>query len=288
MKSIFSSIFSLLLGTAVSTAKADEPTPQVCSDAYTRAQALRDHGKLVEARDALRTCALPSCKNFIVKDCTAWLDAVETSLPTVVISVKDGAGADLFDVKVSIDGTPLLARLDGQAVPINPGAHTLYFELADRTRLDKRVLIKEGEHNRELEVVLKPSTAGDANGIGQRTSHGDSGPSVHSSSWKTVGWVAGGLGIAGLVVGTLFGVTAIGDKNSANCDAGNACDSGPLASAKRAALVADVGLIGGGALLASGLAFVVFAPSKDQTAGAIEVSPSLGANFAGLVVTGSR
>jgi hypothetical protein len=281
MKSILPATLSLFLATAVSTAKADEPTPQVCTDAYTRAQALRDQGKLVEARDALRTCARPSCKDFVVKDCVAWLDAVERSLPTVVISVKDGAGADLFDVKVSIDGTLLLARLDGQAVPINPGVHTVYFELADRTRLDKRILIKEGEHNREVEVVLKPSAAGDPSEIGQRS------PLTTPSPWRTVGWVAGGLGAAGLVVGTLFGAMAMRDKNSANCDAGNVCDSGPLASAKKAALVADVGLIGGGALLASGLALVFFSPSKDGTAGAIDVSPVLGANNAGLVVTGS-
>ena len=44
-------------------------------------------------------------------------------------------------------------------------------------------------------------------------------PSRSSSPWKTVGWVLGGVGLAGLGVGAVLGVIATEDKTRAHCDA---------------------------------------------------------------------
>jgi hypothetical protein len=136
-----------------STGRADD-TKKVCTDAYAQAQTLRDAHKLKDARDQLRICSQSTCTAFIVKECTTWLLEVEQGVPTVVVTAKDSVGADLVDVRVSVDGQLLTTKLDGQAVAINPGSRLLHFELADGTQLDRQVLVKEGEKNQEVAVVL--------------------------------------------------------------------------------------------------------------------------------------
>ena len=110
-------------------ALADEKA--ACLDASSKGQTLRDQHKLVEARQQLRVCAAGGCPSVVQTDCAAWLADVEKAIPTVVLAAKNGAGADLFDVKVSVDGQPLASRLDGQALPLDPGPHAFRFEGAD-------------------------------------------------------------------------------------------------------------------------------------------------------------
>src|ERR1700722_6588464 len=76
----------------------------VCVEASSRGQILRDEHKLVEAPDALRGRAAVGCPAIVQNDCAGWLAEVEKALPSVVASAKNGAGEDLFDVKVSMDG----------------------------------------------------------------------------------------------------------------------------------------------------------------------------------------
>jgi hypothetical protein len=107
----------------------------------------------------------------------------------------------------------------------------------------------------------------------------------------TVGWVAGAVGLVGLGVGTVFGVMAISDHDSAKCNAQNVCYSGPLNDARSAASVADVGLIAGGVLLAAGLGLVLFAPgggsSDEHPATTALIAPMLAPNGGGLTLGGT-
>ena len=278
-----------LLLCVASPALADDKS--ACVDAASRGQTLRDAHKLVEARDQFRVCAQRQCPSVVQQDCAGWLDAAERGIATVVVTAKTSAGADLVDVTVRVDGQPLLTKLNGDSVPMNPGQHTFHFELADGTQLDQPVVIKEGQKDQSVAVVLKragepstpppptggPSTAGSTGGGGQ----------AGGVPWKTVGWVVGAVGVAGLGMGTAFGVIAIGDKNSANCASDNLCESGPLHSARDAALIADIGIIAGGVLAAGGLALVLFSPSPGREAASVRVQPMVGANVQGLSMGGS-
>src|SRR5580704_15746858 len=82
---------------SVSALAADKAA---CLDASSQAQTLRDAHQLVEARDQLRICARQICPAVVQADCATWLDAVEKSLPTVVLTAKDGRGGDVINVKV--------------------------------------------------------------------------------------------------------------------------------------------------------------------------------------------
>jgi hypothetical protein len=95
----------------------------------------------------------------VQSDCARWLDEVEAALPTVVVTAKSGAGVDLVDVKVSVDGKLLVSKLDGQGVSMNAGPHTFHFEGADGTSLDQAVMIKEGVKNQPVVGVLGAAPA---------------------------------------------------------------------------------------------------------------------------------
>ncbi|HEY3817528.1 MAG TPA: hypothetical protein VGL81_10170 [Polyangiaceae bacterium] len=261
-----------------------------CLDASMKGQTFRDAQKLIEAREQFRVCAQARCPAVVQTDCASWLDSVEKSLPTVVITAKDGTGTPLFDVKVTVDGAPLTTSLDGRAVPMNPGAHKFHFELADGTSRDVEDVVTEGTQNQSVTAVLARPVAGPPPApqpppTPLPATPPPTSPAEGSSAWKTVGWVVGGVGAAGLVVGSIFGVVAMSDKSNAHCS-DNLCDSGPLASAKSAAKVSDVGLIAGGVLFAGGGALVLFAPGSGHGQVGLTVAPLVGANDGGVVVGG--
>jgi hypothetical protein len=273
-------VVSALLVASAHPSRADDKA--ACVDAASRGQVLRDQHKLVEARDAFRVCAGLECPAMVQKDCSGWLDAVEAGVPSIVISAKDAMGVDLVNVRVSIDGTPTLTSLDGQSMTIDPGTHTFHFELPDGTALDQQVVVAEGAKNKQVSVVLGRSSAPLASTI--PLSLATEAPPPGPSSWKTLGWVAGGVGLGGLVLGTAFGIVAISDKSSANCVA-SVCDAGPLSRARTAATVSTVGFVAGGALAVTGLGILIFAPRRRTSeAVVVRAAPVAGAARVGLVI----
>jgi len=228
---------------------------------------------------------------MVVQDCGGWLADVEKNLPTVVVTAKDASGNDLVDVRVTLDGQPLLAKLTGEALPVNPGPHAFHFEAAGGLTVDRQVLVKQGDKNQEVAAVLgAPATAAPA--APQPAPVAPTPPPAPASSsssgaWRTTGWVLGGLGVVGLGVGAVFGIVSMNDKSSAHCDANNFCDPGPLDSGRSAATGADVGFMAGGAMLAAGLVLVLLAPSGSDATGSLHVTPLVGTGSAGASIGGS-
>jgi hypothetical protein len=288
------------------SAMADDGTAPSCGDAYTQAQTLRNARKLVKARDALRVCAQPTCKDFVVKDCTQWLDEVQAGLPTVVAVAKDAEGNALPNVKVFVDGQPLAIDV-GRSIEVDPGPHTFTFQAADGTKTDKQVLIVEGEKEKLVTVTLgkpaepvapplptaaPPPTPPAASG--GPAPPGDNAPSTsasgHASSssfpWKTAGLVGAGVGVVGLGIGAVFGVNALSKKNDAHCDANNVCPDSSSANTLRdagsAATASTVFFVAGAVLAAAGVTVWVLNPG-----GTVKAAPTAGANSAGLVLMGA-
>ncbi len=273
-----------------------------CLDAASKAQTFRDLHKLVEAREKLRVCASAQCPTVVQTDCATWLAEVEQGLPTVVVTATDGAGRDRFDVKVTVDGQGPATALQGQALTMNPGPHTLHLEAADGATRDQQVLVKEGMKNQGVAVAIGTGKAGEGSEASQPA--GASAPSSSSAEhaggeaaakdgsvatdgpWRTVGWVTAGVGLAGVVVGGVFGVKAIADKNGAHCDSSNACDPGGLSDANSAATISTIGVVAGGVLLVGGVALVLLAPKRDSRV-ALTLTPRVGVRDAGLVLGGT-
>ena len=296
-------LLALLVPATLVTTFSHADDKAACLDAAKKGQRFKDNHKLVEAREQLRICAAAVCPAVVESDCATWLAEVDAALPSVVVTAKNGAGADLVDVKVSMDGQALVSKLDGHAVAMNAGPHTFHFAGAVGSTLDWEVVVREGEKNQAVAVVLGgavgapapapalpnaaaaapvPETPASAAAppSGVATPPDSSGS---SGTLKTVGWVLGGAGVVGLGVGTIFGVIAMGDKNAAHC-VNNVCDAGTTGGIKSSALVSDVGWIAGGVLLAIGAGFVLSGPSgrHEPTAG-LRVSPIITASGAGVV-----
>jgi hypothetical protein len=257
--------FASLVATiaAPRAARADEA---VCRDSYEQSQMLMKpqgtESTLLKAREALRTCMRSGCKDWIVADCSRWLAEVEARVPTVVFSARSSAGRDLLDVRVTTaSGEPIAPRLDGRAVEVEPGAQSFVFVAASGARIQKDVLVREGEKAQGVAATFEAPPAEQAKERTAAASEpGPRRPVSTSSSLRYVGYGLGAAGILGLGVGTVAGLQALSRKGEANCDASNACDGETLRDAHSAADVATAGFIAGAVLLAGGVALVLLAP----------------------------
>jgi hypothetical protein len=265
-----------------SPGEAAGPTAQECISTNELAIKARSEARLLDARDKLLACASLSCPGEIRAECERRLADVNAAIPTVVFDVRDAAGNDLIGVRVSMDGKPLAARLDGTAIRLDPGVHAFRFELDARAPVEKSLTIHEGEKARRETVVLgtaaQPATAPASTAGGE--------PSEPSSSpLRTVGWIVAGVGLAGLVTGAVTGVLAISDKGQASCDGqGYNCQAGPLSDSKTMAGISTGAFIAGGVLAAAGVGVVLFAPKGGARA---EVTATSGPGTLGLRLGGT-
>jgi hypothetical protein len=281
LRPVLATLTLSLTSLVATTASAQDPA--ACVASASKAQKLRNAHKLVEARAELRICAAGTCPAALQSDCVPWLAEVEKLLPGVVVGAKDDTGADLINVKVSVDGQPLLTKLDGQSIPIDAGAHTFHFEGPDGQTLDRDVVIREGDKGQTVAVVL-PRPGGAKPGAGPGAA---AAPESGSSTLRTVGWVVGGVGAAGVVVGLISGIVALSDKSSADCT-NNVCNPGSLSGLKTTSAVSTAGWVAGGVLLAGGAGILLFGPKGNSapTTG-VRLMPVLSAGGGAMVAGGS-
>jgi hypothetical protein len=279
-------------------ARADDKAQ--CFDAASQGQTLRDQHKLVDARAEFTICARTVCPKQVSKDCTGWLEQVERALPTVVLAARDEAGHDVLDVTITVDGKPFAGKLLGEAVPVDPGVHVFHFETASGAKGDQQLLVREGVKNQAITVTVAAApgpaptpTPTPTPGVpaspppAAPAAPDHETPATGAAPWRTIGFVAGGVGAAGLALGAVFGVLAMNHKNDAQCDATNACKPGPLSDARSAATVSTIGFVAGGVLAAGGVALVLWAPgARAPDTQALRLVPAVGARDAALLLTG--
>jgi hypothetical protein len=188
-------------------AAAADPTKQECVVANETAQDLQRAGKLVDARAQLLTCASSACPTAVRLDCADRLQAVEQSLPTVVLLPRDAGGGDAAGATLAIDGVAQSAVLDGTPVGVDPGTHTFTVTLAGRAPASVRFALKEGDRVRR-EIDLKAAgTAG--SGTVPGSAEPASSTSGQGNATRRIAWGAIGVGAAGVTLGTVFGFLAL-------------------------------------------------------------------------------
>jgi hypothetical protein len=136
---------------------AHAEAPRACIEAVERGQALRDKVKLMEAKAAFLACASSACPEIIQRDCAQWVADVETRIATVIVTATDSSGRDVVYVPVLVDGVHFVDRLDGIAVPMNPGIHTFRFEPPGGAPLEQTVVIREAEKYQKQHFTLPAS-----------------------------------------------------------------------------------------------------------------------------------
>lgn len=143
---------ALLFVGEAATARAEPP--RACVEAAERGQSLRDKVKLTQARASFLACASSACPEVIQRDCAQWVAELETRIPTVILTASDTLGREVVYAHVLVDGEPFANRLDGIAVPIDPGIHTFRVEPKTGPPFEQTVVIREAEKYQKQHFTL--------------------------------------------------------------------------------------------------------------------------------------
>jgi len=260
-----------------------------CNAAYVQTQQLQRSGQLRSARVAALSCAQDTCSVTVRRDCGAWLEDIIEATPSIVIEARDDAGNELATVRAFVDDELLAEHLDGQALPIDPGAHELRFEHGDRVQI-QRLLALEGQAYRRVSVRFGPArtesvggplpTAAPASSREAPASSREaptssravpaSSPAIASpeslespdlASIPLATYLLGGAGVASLSAFAILATSAYASERELRDECGRACGEARVESVRERYLIADVALgLGISSLVAAG-ALWAFAPA---------------------------
>jgi hypothetical protein len=251
---------------AEGVAVAADPTTADCLSASEASFTLAGQHKLRAARSQLLVCAASTCPADVRQECLRRVDVTNVQIPTVVFSAQDAAGADLTAVRVAMDGEPLADRLEGLAISVDPGEHTFTFETPEHAVATKRFMILEGQKDRRETVTL---------GVAQVASSGA--PGAGLGTQRVLALIAGGLGVVGLGIGTVFGVMALSARSDANNVCPDQCASQDGANkwsdATSKGNVSTVALVAGGVGVAAAAVLWFTAPSAGESRTQVGLGP---------------
>jgi hypothetical protein len=234
-------LLSALAVSADTSAAAPGGLKQQCVEAYGQTQALRKSAHLRSARDSALTCAQAACPAVVKRDCAAWLGELEQSLPTVVLSARDGAGRETTAVRVFVDDAPFVERLDGRSVALDPGERAFRFELDGAPPRELRTLIREGEKNRPIEISFAPAPP-------QR--------SPEAASTPAGVFILGGVGVLALGSFATFALLGKSQKSDLESSCAPRCTDEEVGRVRTKLLIGDISLVTG--IVALGAATTLF------------------------------
>lgn len=197
-------------------------------------------------------------------------DELEPRLPKLTLTLASGAPPDTAaeEGDASYSGAAL-----GVALPIDPGKHTLIVTATGHEPRSMDVELREGQ---EQSLEIAPGAALETTATTPGATPPSEGEGEHGAKRKdtrTLGWILGGVGVAGLGVGAITGGLALGKKGITDdeCTAATRTCTGrgrDAASAGRTlAAVSTVGWIAGVLGVGAGAYFILTSgPRGEKTA----------------------
>lgn len=247
------------------------------------ARCLRKLGRLVEASDRYlevsKTKIEGKPSSLFLKamaDAAKEREILMPQIPVVIVEVEGGATAGTV---ASIDDIVIPPAELEQKRLVDPGVHRVSVIRGD-AGASEEVSVREGETRTVKLTPVRGSVA-------DQGSSGQTGPKSGMSTQKLVGFVALGVGAAGLAAGAVTGGMAANQLNlleSRGCDE-NHCPKSlrvDVQGYNTLRLVSTISLYAGGAAAAAGLVLVLTAPKAAPQMGSLSVEPVLGVGFAGV------
>lgn len=215
-----------------------------------------------------------------VADANRQLSTLDAQLPYVTLNVT---GTDTQGVTVTMDGVTVPSALIGVLHPVNPGPHKFRATTATQASPEQTVDVKPAARQ-TIELVLAPNAAAappvapvapvaaTAATPAEPTAPPEPAQSSSGSGLRVGGYVALGVGVVGVGLGTVFLLSANSKQKDAD-DAFDACGgkscSGPEranidsldSSAATSKTLALTSFIVGGAGLATGVTLLVLSGS---------------------------
>lgn len=231
--------------------------------------------------------------------------ALEPKLAHLTIKVDQ----PVEKLEVSRDGAPVSQASWGVPIPVDVGNHTIEATAPGFKAFKTSSSIARDGQNIDVPI---PKLEADASATGStppattvatETSVAPPPPDADKqsgSNQRTIGFVVAGVGVAGVAVGAVTGLMAMGKSNDAknSCASDGPCPSRAAVDASKSAktlgLISTIGFAAGGVGLAAGAALILTAPSEAKThanmkAGGVNMqiaphaSPSdIGVNLAGV------
>lgn len=175
-------------------------------------------------------------------------EALERDLPRITLTLPQGApeGARVLrKAEGSADLVPMALNIP---LPIDPGEHLVTVDAPGRPRWDRRFFVQKGDKKTiELEVPLAPKETAKPARVGAPVEPVPAylPPLNPGISGQRVGtYIAGGIGIAGVLAGLITGAIVWGDKKTieGGCE-NHLCNPSGEAAADRARAVGIVSTV---------------------------------------------
>lgn len=202
--------------------------------------------------------------------------ALEGELARLTIAVPRIAAVP--GIAVKRDGIDVGPGQWGVPIPVDPGPHMVVVTAPGRRPFEREVKI--GTQAGSMSTIDVPVLAIDPNAKEKATTAVLEDPN-RGKGQRTIGLAAGGVGAAGLVVGTAFGLLAMSKfgESADHCFPGNVCD--PVGVSLRDDAITNgnistVGFVAGGVLAVAGAVLYFTAPSSTVRVGA---TSTLGVRF---------
>jgi hypothetical protein len=232
------------------------------------AQRQRRAKKLIEAKAAMRECAVSECPTMVQQDCLQWIQSIDDQTPSIVFSVE-ADGKPVTGAKVTIDDREVDASA-GIAVPLNPGTHNYVVSLPPFEPQSGSLNVLEGQRYRVFNVRFeqqKPATPVQTTPA----------PVVRTETVRPVPlgtWVLLGVGVAG--AGAFAGMGLVGKSQEEDlkdvCSPN--CTDYDTKSMNNLYLGADIAAgVGAAALIAAGIVFITRPSYERQVAVGIAPLP---------------
>lgn len=251
-------------------------------------------GHLIEARELYmkltRETLAPNAPEVFrtsQADANTELTALEARIPYLAV-VLTPANAN---ARVMLDGVELPPAMIGLESPVNPGKHRAVAVVGTTEGIPQEVEIAEGAR---LKVEVSPAAPVVLVAAPPATPM-DQGTSDPGKGLRIGGYVALGVGVVGLGVGTVFLINGIGKKGDAD-DAFDECNTPPVGcstleernvnsledDAASAKTISFVGYGVGVAGIGTGIALLVLAGNKSADNTQAHITPWLGWQSAGV------
>jgi hypothetical protein len=289
---------SLSLALAPRTAHAQAKDPAAAEALFREGRSLSDAGDIAGACAKFResdrldpavgtTFNIADCEERLGHLATAWtlFDEVAQRLPVAdkrrTVSQKRAAALEPRLPKLSIrlvasapagtrvtrDGVELGAASLGTPLPVDPGEHVVVVSAPGRADRPFKLIVSEREI-RALEVAPGEPSAAPPETKPKETQPLPPAPAIHHES-KTLGYVLGGVGIAGFVTGGIAGALTLQKKGVVreHCNADKRCDDEGMAatrSGKTVGIVTTAGLITGVVGVGAGTYVILSAGSREN------------------------
>jgi hypothetical protein len=181
-------------------------------------------------------------------------DALRPMLPQLAIALPASAPPGTM---VTRDGDPLGAPSLGVALPVDPGEHVIVAKTPDGVRHETRVTLDPGQRRDVVLDLSAPATPAPT-AAPTATPAPTASPTNMGTPVRTWAWIAGGIGLAGLAVGSIAGAVVMGDASTiqSQCHPDLSCSPAGLSAASQSRIlgpISDVGFAVGGVGLATSL-----------------------------------